>query len=77
MIHNKTFDIVKAITDPSCVRCYCGCKVRIICWDRKSTSGHCIIALLEESERETACAYTINGKYDAENYDFDLDLYTI
>lgn len=77
MIYDKKFDIVKAITDPSSVRCYCGCKVRIICWDRKNTDGHCIIALLEENDREFTCAYTINGKYDNDHYESDLDLYTV
>lgn len=61
----KPFDIKKAKEGkPVCTRD--GRKARIICFDRRDTDNHCIVALIEDKElpnKEGVRSYFDNGKY--------------
>lgn len=61
----KPFDLEKAKAGkPICTRD--GRKARIICFDRRDTDNHCIVALIEDKElpnKEWVRSYFDNGKY--------------
>ena len=53
-----------------------GRKVRVVCTDRKNHDSHPIIALVESDEDdETARRFTIDGKWNAREFESDFDLF--
>lgn len=72
----KPFDIQKAREGkPVCTRD--GRKARIICFDRRDTDNHCIVALIEDKElpnKEGVRSYFDNGKYLSNNEESVHDL---